>query len=104
MRGGARQAGQNEVRHGEQTERTAFARSRKIWRHPSGTHQNRAVSGVNLRCAASSPIKFYADFSKEMKFRAGFRHGDFGEIVKFRVEFRWRFDVAAKSCIEFRQG
>ena len=25
-------------------------------------------------------------------------------MVKFRVEFRRGFDVAAKSCIEFRQG
>ena len=53
----------------------------------SGTHQNRAVSGVNLRRAASSPIKFYTDFGKIMKFHARFRHGDFGKIVKFRVEF-----------------
>ncbi len=67
-------------------------------------HQKRAISGVNLRRAASSPIKFYADFGKIMKFRAGFRHGDFGKIVKFHVEFRWGFYVAAKSCVEFRQG
>ena len=49
-------------------------------------------------------IKFYADFSKEMKFRAGFRHWDFGKIVKFHVEFRRGFDVTAKSYVEFRQG
>ncbi len=67
-------------------------------------HQNRAISGVNLRRAASSPIKFYVDFGKIMKFCAGFRHGDFGKIVKFYVEFRREFYVAAKSCIEFRQG
>ena len=39
-----------------------------------------------------------------MKFCAGFRHGDFGKIVKFHVEFRRGFYVAAKSYIEFRQG
>ena len=103
-RGGARQAGRNKVRCGEQTERSARASSCKMWRHPSGTHQKRAISGVNLRCAASSLIKFYADFGKIMKFRAGFRHKDFGKIVKFHVEFRRGFDVTVKYCIEFRQG
>ena len=49
--GEARQAGQNEVRYGEQTERAVRASSYKIWRYPSGTHQNRAVSGADLCCA-----------------------------------------------------
>ena len=66
---------QGKVRRADETGRRRI----KLGRNERAPHERDKIS------------RGIADFSKEMKFRAGFRHGDFGKIVKFRVEFRRDF-------------
>lgn len=80
--GGARQAG--EIRRADETRRGEAKRLDK-------TKRGRIGRWGKTRERRASAIKFHAglqNFSNGMKFRVGFRHGDFGKIVKFRVEFR----------------